>query len=611
MSNTNFDDVKTFNNTKEMLEESVAKYGKRPAYWERIKENGGKYHPITFEQFKQDVDALGTALIDMGLENETTFIVGKNGYKYVTTCRTVMGGVGCIAPGNKDFSEDELLDLITRAKSKAVFFTDEVKEKIINISKRIDSVKYYISMSSIDPENGILSYEDVLSRGNELVKNGNRRYVDKEIDDDKMAMLLFTSGTTDKPKGVMLSNKNICLGVARGRKSVRFYENDIFYSVLPMHHIFEQSVGILMSSDSGASVAFSDDIMRMQKDLQEIHPTVIPCVPAHVEFIYARCWAGIRASGKQQQVEQLFSQGELGVEKGREIFKDIYNSLGGRLRLLISGADAASPETLKGMRNFGMPAVSGYGRTEDAGCISVNHIDNYKDTSSMGLMAPDLNWKIVNPNEDGIGELVVEPNFLGYLDDEEATNEAIRDGWSYTTDLVNADKDGFFYFFTRTRNLIKTSDGEYVSPEKLEKLLFNNPYIKESVVFKQPSKAQDTSVLGVSLFPDKEKITEIFGFISDTEIEKLLQEQILLFNRTVAPHEVIRHVGISDKAFPKTATGKIQRFLLGNQQPKSNTNIAELAKIALSGRNPATLETVQEIEIIQRDTELENSEEVK
>lgn len=193
MSNPNYYEVKLFNNTKEMLKESVNTYGERPAYKERRKENGGKYKEITFNEFKQDVDALGTALIDMGLEDETIFITAKNGYKYVTTCRSVMGGVGCISPTNKDLPEDELQDLISRSKSKAVFFTDETKKKIMNIAKKIDTVKYYINLSGGDPENDILSYDDVLANGKKLAENGDIRYINKEIDDDKMAMLLFTS----------------------------------------------------------------------------------------------------------------------------------------------------------------------------------------------------------------------------------------------------------------------------------------------------------------------------------------------------------------------------------------------------------------------------------
>jgi len=561
MINVNYYNVKEFKNLREMLEETEKKFGDRTAYFVKSKQSE-TFTKITYKEFKQDIDALGTALIDMGLKDEKIAVIGENCYEWATTYMATVNGVGCIVPLDKELPEIELENLLTRSKAKAIFFTDKRKEAVINISKKIDTIKYFVNMTEGSSEHNILDFKEIILKGKTLLKSNNNSYINSVINNEEMNMLLFTSGTTSKSKGVMLSHKNLCSNVAGVQTLLKFDETDTFLSVLPMHHSYEATIGFLTPISVGASVGFCEGLKYITKNLQELKPTILTCVPAIVEGIYRKSWIAIEQAGKKEEIEKVLSQGELSVEKARTIFKNIYEGLGGRLRLFLCGAATSAPEVVKGMRNFGVFTLTGYGLTEASPVVTLNQIENYRD-ASIGLCIPTIQMRVDNPNAEGVGELVVKgPNvMIGYYEDEEQTKAVLEDGWLRTGDLVYVDDDGFIYVAGREKNVIITKNGKNVYPEEMEVLLSLNKYIKECVIFAKELKRKEDSTVAVSIFPDMEKINEDYGKISEEKVLELIKEQVREFNKTQVSYKVIKYVELRNTEFAKTTSMKIKRYV--------------------------------------------------
>ena len=555
--------VKKFNNFREALEETTEKFGDRPAYYLKEKE-GGEYYPLTYKQYKHDINSLGTALIDMGLKGKRIAVIGENRYEWAVTYLATVNGVGCIVPLDKSLPEYELESLLRRSEVSSIFFTDNNKEAIMNISKRINTIKHYVSMSEGDPDNNILDFKRVLLRGEALLKNSNTKYTGAEINNEEMSVLMFTSGTTDVAKGVMLSHKSICADIEGFQANTKMDENDVFLSILPLHHIFGSVAELLNAMFLGASIGYCEGLTKIAKNLQELKPTIFACVPGIVEMMYKQIWNGLEESGEKEQIQAILGKGDLTIEKSREIFKDIYAMLGGRLNMFIVAGAPVAPATLKGFRDFGIYAMAGYGLTEISGASVGNRIDNYKD-EAIGLTFPNMETKIDNPNEEGIGEILQKsPSLmLGYYKNEEATKNAIKDGWLYTGDLGYMDDDGFIVVTGRKKNVIVLKNGKNVFPEEMEPTLGLNKYIKDCIIFERRTGKDDVIniEIGTSIVPNIEIIERELGKMEKEEILNILKKEVKTFNETLPDYKIITYVEIREEEFEKTPSGKIKRYI--------------------------------------------------
>ena len=415
-----------------------------------------------------------------------------------------------------------------------------------------------------EDENGVYSLKKLLERGRELLDQGNKEYLNSEIDNHKMAELLFTSGTTSESKAVMLSHRNICFNIENQCKMLEIVPEDIFLSVLPIHHAYECTCGFLTPLYRGACVAYCEGLRHIAENMKEAHASVILSVPVMFEMIYGKLWEAIRKQGKEKLVKRMIKVtnflDKLHIHIKRKVFKQIHEQLGGNVKVLIAGAAAINPEVAQGFRDLGILAVQGYGLSECAPIAALNRDVDYKDDAA-GLPLVGTEIKIINPNDEGVGEIATkgEHVMLGYYKNEEATKEAIQDGWLHTGDLGYIDSDGFVHITGRKKNVIITKNGKNVYPEEIEKLLSDSPFIKESLVYGKRN--GDNITITAQILLDKDYIEQTYGkSITDEKIKKLVWEDVKRINQKLVIYKHIKAIEIREKEFEKTTTLKIKRY---------------------------------------------------
>jgi long-chain acyl-CoA synthetase len=413
--------------------------------------------------------------------------------------------------------------------------------------------------------NGVLAYKELVEQGLKLVESGNDEYSKIEIDNEKMSALLFTSGTTAQPKGVMLSQKNICYNVMGIAKIAKMYPTDVLLSFLPLHHTFECTITFLFGFYSGVTVAFCDGLKYIQKNLQEYQVSVFVAVPLVLETMYKKIMNGVEKAGKAKLVEKMskisnFLYKKLHIDIRRKLFKSILEQLGGKVRVMYFGAASMSKEAIDGYNTFGIATIQGYGLTETSPVISAE-TDKLKRPGSVGVPPWLVDLDIVDKDEEGVGEIIAKgPNImLGYYENEDATNEVLKDGWFYTGDLGYFDKDGFLYITGRKKEVIVLKNGENVFPVDIETLVNKIPYVAESIVFPRPN-AKNEINLGVKVVYDETAIKDALGEKSKEEYEKIIWEEIKEINKQLPAFKRLKELIITTEPLEKTTTQKIRRF---------------------------------------------------
>ena len=476
MKNIPLYDVRPINNLKDMLDSSAEIYGDKAAFLVKSGE-GTPYSPVSYRQYKNDVDALGTALINLGLKGKRIALIGENRYEWGVSYLSSVNGTGIVVPLDRELPQNEIESLLIRSKASAVIFSGYVREKVLPLIQKLDFIEYFISMDTSDEGNKILPYGPLLKKGKELLAGGDTSFTGSQVDNEAMNILLFTSGTTEMSKAVMLSHNNICQNLMSMCSMLYIDPKDVFLSVLPIHHTYECTCGFLCPIYRGATVAYCEGLRHIPKNLQESKATVMLGVPLIYEAMYKRIWD--QAAKKPGTVRKLKialkvsnALKHLGIDITRKVFSPIHENLGGHVRLFISGAAGIDPLVAKGFRDFGIHAVQGYGLTECAPIVALNRDVDFRD-SSAGLPLPGLEVAIDNPNTEGIGEIKVKgPSvMLGYYENAEATEKVLKDGWFYTGDLGYMDSEKFVYITGRKKNVIVTKNGKNIYPEEIETLL--------------------------------------------------------------------------------------------------------------------------------------------
>ena len=550
------DNALEFSNIKEMLKNSAEKFEKNELY-----EIDGK--KINYKTFKENVDSLGTKLINMGLKGKRISVIGQNSYNWELAYMSVVCGTGIVVPLDKSLPENELESLIKRSEVEAIFFDEKYEDSLRKISQKDDNnLKILISMSEVTNNPETLKQAELVSEGKQLIQNGNTDFIDSIIDENKMSILLFTSGTTSKSKAVMLSHKNICSNLKSITQTLDINEKDVFLSFLPLHHVFECTVGFLYPISLGAKIVFGRGIKYIIEDLQMNHISIFMCVPAIYENIYKNFRKKFEKEGKLEILEQLEERAlRCTMEERKTIFKQIHEKLGNNIKMLISGAAALDPEVEKGFRIWGLNLLQGYGLTESSPVISIETNKDYR-LSSIGKPLCGIKAKIADPNKDGIGELVVKGDnvMLGYLNDEEATEKTIQNGWLHTGDLARIDEDGFIYICGRKKSVIVLKNGKNIFPEEMEKLVNKIDGVKESLIFgKYTNKSKDDIKLNVEIIYDENEVKNLYKVSNIDEIYAMFHEKIKQVNNTMPSYKAIKGIVFSEEPLIKTSTNKIKR----------------------------------------------------
>jgi len=554
-----------FANLKEMINLSAQKHGDKPAF--RFKtDKPGEFRNITFNDFLNDINALGTKLINMGLSDKRIAIISDNRYEWALAYMAIACGTGVVVPLDKMLPANELEALIIRSGVEAIFYSskyDEVMQDIRN--RKTTDLRYYISMDLEKRENGVYSQKELVKAGKELIEKGNRKFLDAKINNEAMGFMLFTSGTTAMSKAVMLSHKNIASNLMDIAKVLNLDERDTLLSFLPLHHTFECTVGFLYPISRGSSIAYCEGIRHIANNIKEYQITAMISVPALYESIYKRLMKNIEKKGKLPEVEKMIKLtnmfSKVGIDLKRVIFKDIIDGLGGKIRLLVNGAAALSPEVEKGFNDLGITTVQGYGLTETSPVISAG-TDFEQKIGSVGKVFPSVKLKIVDKDENGIGEIHVKAPtvMLGYYQNEEATKEVLDKGWFNTGDLGYVDKKGFLFLCGRKKSVIVLKNGKNVFPEEIETVINKIDGVKESFVYGQAEENDkiDLKVCAKIVY-DKELMKETYNAQTEEEIYNVLWDKIKEINKTMPEYKYVKKIIVTEEELVKTTTQKIKR----------------------------------------------------
>ena len=553
-----------FTDLKDMLNQTGEVYGDRPAYIFKTEEKG-KFRIITHKGFRENINALGTTLIQMGLKDKRIAVISENRYEWELSYLAVASGVGVIVPLDKALPDNELESLILRSQVEAIIYSSKY-DAIMNTlrEKKNTNLKYFISMDLEENTQGIYAEKALVEKGKKLLADGNKTYIDAKIDAEKMGIMLFTSGTTAMSKAVMLSHKNLVTNVMDIIQRFDLTDEDRFLSFLPLHHVFECTVGFLYPISIGGSIAFCEGVKHMAENIKEFEITAMISVPAVFDIIYRKVMKTIEKKGKLANLEKGKKVSQfllkMKIDLRKQLFKEVHESLGPKLKLVVTGGAALDSETEKGFNDLGFDVEQGYGLTETAPVIAAE-TPKCRRLGSIGKKFPSVEVKIDDPDEEGIGELMAKgPSImLGYYENEEATKSALEsDGWFHTGDLARIDKDGFIYISGRKKSVIVLNNGKNVFPEEIETLLNKVEGIKETFVFEKKEDDGDVKVC-VEIVYDKELIKELYNIEGEENIKEFLWDKVKEVNKLMPKYKYVREMVITEEPLIKTTTLKIKR----------------------------------------------------
>ena len=559
---------------KEVFDMAKEKYADNIFMLEKFNPKGN-FTEITYKEFANDVIALGTALTKKyNLKNERVVIIGENTYNWYVSYMAMLCGVGIAVPVDKELPVNEIENVIKRSKATAVIYSTKKADVIKKVEDKLPQVKYFIQMNSADKLVGReVGFNTIVEQGKEMVASGDSSFTKIEIDPEEFKVLIFTSGTTSNSKGVMLCNRNLAQNINAVNPYVKIHEADRFFSVLPLHHTYESTIGFLLPVARGSSIAVCQGLKYIVPNLKETKPTALLAVPLLIENLYKKINQTIDKSGKTAMVNSMMqitnALKNVGVDIKKTVFKEIYENLGGKLRFVVSAAAPIDPKVGKWMQDLGILFLQGYGLTETAPIAALTpQYDTRVGSAGKAVTCAEL--KIDNPNEKGEGEVLIksETLMLGYYEDKKATDEVIEvdeegNRWFHSGDVGYLDKDGFLYITGRIKNVIVTQNGKNIYPEEIELMLGNIPEIKECMVYGKEVEGEKELIITAKVIPNLEEIqNEHKGEeLTDEQIHDIIWGKIIEVNNKLTSYKAIKKLEIKKDEFAKTTTMKIKRYV--------------------------------------------------
>jgi len=553
---------------KEIFMQNIEKYKNKTFILEKYNKNG-KFEEKTYGKFGEDVINLGTGLgkILDSLKGKRIIIIGQNTYYWYVSYMALLCSDAIAVPVDKELPENEIVNLAIRAKADAIIFHKNKKEVIEKAKIKLKDVKYFIEMYSddkYDKQERTIGIEKVIEDGKKEFNKGNRFFLDVQIDPEEFKILIFTSGTTSEAKGVMLCNRNLAENINAVSAYVKIYSTDRFFSVLPLHHCYESTIGFLVPFSVGADIVVCEGLKYIVPNLKETHPTMILAVPLLIESIYKKINDTIRKSKKEALVNSMIhvtnALSSVNLDIKRKVFKEIHDNLGGNIRFIVSAAAPIDSKIGKWLKDIGIQFMQGYGLTETAPITALTPEFDTK-IGAVGKPVICANVKIDNPNEAGEGEILINSTtlMLGYYENQKATDEVIKDGWFHSGDVGYLDEEGFIHITGRSKNVIVTQNGKNIYPEEIELLLGNVKEIKECMVYGKEDKGKELKITA-RVIPNREFIDENYKKgLSDEEIHKIIWEKIKEVNKQLVSYKAVKGLEIKNDEFVKTTTMKIKR----------------------------------------------------
>ena len=558
---------------KEVFEMAREKYSNNIFMLEKFNPKE-EFTKITYKEFTDDVIHLGTALTNKyNLKDERIAVIGENTYHWYVSYMATLCGVGIAVPIDKELPANEIENVINRSRATAIIYSTKKKDIIKKVQDKLPTVKYFIQMNSDDELEGReIGFNTILKQGKEMVKEGDNSFLKIQIDPEEFKVLIFTSGTTSNSKGVMLCNRNLAENINAVSPYVKIYETDRFFSVLPLHHTYESTIGFLLPMAKGCSIAICQGLKHIVPDLKETNPTAMLAVPLLIESLYKKINQTIEKSGKTALVNSMMhvtnALKNVGVDLKKKVFAEIYANLGGKIRIVVSAAAPIDAKVGRWLQDLGIIFLQGYGLTETAPIAALTPQYDPR-VGSAGKAVTCAEIKIDNPNENGEGEVLIksETLMIGYYEDQEATDEVIEineqgERWFHSGDVGYLDKDGFLYITGRIKNVIVTQNGKNIYPEEIELMLGVISEIKECMVYGKEVEGEKELIITVKVIPNNEEIERLHGKdLSEEEIYNIIWEKIKEVNHKLTSYKAIKKLEIKKDEFAKTTTMKIKRFV--------------------------------------------------
>ena len=570
--NKNYPIYKTtfIDDMRSLVEEAAQNFSESTAisykenYWDK------NVIKISFSQWRDDVRNLGTALVSNGLREENIAIVGENSYGWCCSFFAVMAIGSVTVPIDKELPLEDISGIVDATACKAVIYgkTAESKIKGLLMNGGLASVEMLIpidSETSVGPDvlagRKQIALAELQKEGGRLYAGGDTSYYDYKIDVNKLASIVFTSGTTGKGKGVMLSQANIGLDMTLGMYNFDITRKTLH--VLPPHHTFGSTVNYVGHLSQGCEVYISSGLKHVSDEIREQRPTHLILVPAFLEVMNRKIWSTARKSGKEGLLKIMMKFSDclrkVGIDIRKRLFSSVLSAFGGKLELVICGGAKLDEDIIKTFDSLGITILNGYGITECSPLISANR-NRYRKKGSVGTPILACRVKIDNPDENGEGEICVKgPNvMLGYYNNPEATAEVFdKDGFFHTGDYGRLDEEGWIYITGRKKNLIILSNGKNVYPEEIEADLQKVEGVNEVVVYAGESNVQkDKITIVAEIFPDAD-------LLADKGIDNLqayFEDQVRMLNAKMPSYKAVKRVKLRDVEFQKNTSRKITRF---------------------------------------------------
>ncbi len=493
----------------------------------------------TFNQVYYDTVGLGEYLnVKLGLTGKKVAILSDNSYYWIASFYAVSTSKMAAIPLDPKLGDDELTDIMVRSGCDAIIYSKEFSSAVY-MMKNTEGVVItdYILMNDFD---------SLVKEGHEILNNGGRNYLDDTVNGDDLGYIVYTSGTTGKSKGVMLTHKNVA---SDGIATCRAMTGNQAIAFLPFHHTLSWASALLASPLLSEWGYLCPSIKNLQKDIKTYKPQNFTAVPMAVEIIYKKIWMTAKKEGKEEKLKKGIKLSnflmKLGIDIRRKLFKEVIDNLGGELEVIICGGAYLDPKYEKGLYELGIQVINGYGATECSPTVTCNRLDDFK-FGSAGKPLECNEIKINDPDDDGVGEIYVKGSnvMVGYYNDEEATKEAFDGEWLPTGDYGYLDDDGFLFFRGRKKNLIVLNNGKNVSPEELEDKLSSIDYVLEVVVYEEDGFITAEFFLDTDKYPDA---------------KNTIKNDVNELNKKLPSFKQITRVKTRDEEFPKTTTLKIKR----------------------------------------------------
>lgn len=547
-----YNTVQEIDSIRDMMHKAVAAMGDKTLFMHKV---AGKVTEVSSKAFYDQTVYVGNALAKRGFAGGCHIAcTGNNSYNWLVVYLSTLCGPNVFVPIDKDVPTNDLYNIIHHSESSVVFCDKKYVTALTAEKKELENIKLVVCL---DGEcEGAVSFDTLCDEGKKLAEQGYDAYTSVTTGDYDLKLLVYTSGTTGNPKGVMLSQHNLRSAIYYGLMIETV--NTRCLSVLPYHHTYEAVIGILVSIHKHNCICICESLRAVLPNLQLYKPVYIFVVPAFAELFYKRIHASLEEKGKAGTVKFMIKVTKLlrkiGIDIRRKVFKQIIDNFGGELKQIICGGAPVRAEVAEFFTNIGIDFEIGYGITECSPLVSVNQaIDN--DFTSVGVIMPCLELKIDNKDENGNGEICVKGDIvmMGYYKDPEQTAEVLNDGWFATGDLGNYTKNKL-YITGRKKNLIVLDNGKNIYPEEIENYIYGIPYVKDAVIYSIKDEKGAEVDLCCEAFLDKEQMPD-----GGKDVEATFKADVSAALKELPHYKHVAKVVIRDEEFPKTTTKKIKR----------------------------------------------------